>query len=314
MRNYSPKKNRHVQHYNSYRNFIKKKFGSPVFKVPLSGGFSCPNRDGTKSSDGCYFCDNRSFSPAALRLESPVEQLLKTMNANSKRYKLFMPYLQPYSNTYGTVDDLSFVYEPLLSIPGVAGLAIGTRPDCFSEGIYSYLSDLNRRTYLSVEIGLQSAHNATLARVNRGHTVEEFIAVVNRLAALDIEIVAHIMLGLPGETPGMMQKTAELLSKVPICGVKIHQTMIIKGTVFEQMYNCGELSTLDLQNYGELLCDFLDRLRPDQLIHRIMADSKAEFGLIAPMWSAEKNRSLSVIQGIMDKRESMQGCCRHIVL
>ncbi len=278
-----------------------------MLKIPLSGGFSCPNRDGTKSSSGCLFCDNRSFSPAALRFESPVEQLQKIIGAVSSRYQMFIPYLQPFSNTYGKVKDLTLVYEPLLAIQGVVGLAIGTRPDCFSDEIYSYLSDLNQRTYLSIEIGLQSAHNSTLEKINRGHTAEEFIAAVNQLAELGIDVVAHLMLGLPGETPEMMLKTADFIAKLPVSGVKIHQTMIIKGTVFEEMYIGKELYTIDLQKYGELLCDFLDHLRPDQLIHRIMADSKPEFGLIAPMWSIGKSHSLSTIHRIMDKRKSSQG-------
>lgn len=296
-----------MQHYNSYRNFIKKKFGSQVLKIPLSGGFSCPNRDGTKGLNGCTFCDNRSFSPAALRFESPVEQLQKTINAVSSRYQMFIPYLQPFSNTYGKVKDLTLVYEPLLAIQGVVGLAIGTRPDCFSEEIYSYLSDLNKRTYLTIEIGLQSAHNSTLDKINRGHSVEEFIASVDQLTELGIEVVAHVMLGLPGESPEKMLQTADFLAKLPVSGVKIHQTMIIKDTVFEKLYSSKELFAIDLQQFAELLCDFLDHLRPDQLIHRIMADSKPEFGLIAPMWSAGKTRSLSTIHRIMDQRKSLQG-------
>lgn len=296
-----------MHHYNSYRQFIKEKFGAPVYKAPLSGGFSCPNRDGKKSVTGCSFCDNRSFSPASLRLEDPLGQLLKTIRAHSSRYSMFIPYLQPFSNTYGTVQRLKEVYEPLLSTNGVVGIAIGTRPDCFSEEIYEYLSNLNKRTYLTVELGLQSSHNRTLKIINRGHTVEDFTETVNRLDSMGIETVAHVMMGLPGETHGMMIQTAQYLAAMPVRGIKIHQLMIIKGTAFEELFYRKELSLFELQNYGELLCDFLAYLRPDQLLHRIVADSKPEFGLLAPMWSAEKNKSLSVIQGIMDLKESRQG-------
>lgn len=296
-----------VHHYNSYRQFIKEKFGAPVYKASLSGGFSCPNRDGKKSVAGCSFCDNRSFSPASLRLEDPLAQLLRTITAHSHRYSMFIPYLQPFSNTYGTVQRLKSVYEPLLLTRGVVGIAIGTRPDCFSEEIYEYLTDLNKRTYLTIELGLQSSQNKTLERINRGHTVEDFTETVTRLDSIGIETVAHVMLGLPGETNDMMIQTAKYLASMPVRGVKIHQLMIINGTVFEELFNQKELSLLDLQSYGELLCEFLAFLRPDQLIHRIMADSKPEFGLIGPMWSAEKNKSLSVIQGVMDSKESQQG-------
>jgi radical SAM protein (TIGR01212 family) len=302
-----------VHHYNSYRQFIKEKFGAPVYKAPLSGGFSCPNRDGKKSVAGCRFCDNRSFSPASLRLEDPLGQLLKTIRTHSHRYSMFIPYLQPFSNTYGTVERLKEVYEPLLSINGVVGIAIGTRPDCFSEEIYEYLADLNKRTYLSVELGLQSSHNLTLDKINRGHTVEDFTETVNHLNSIGIETVAHVLLGLPGESYEMMIQTAQYLAAIPVRGIKIHQLMIIKGTAFEELFYKEELPLFEIQTYGELLCDFLAYLRPDQLLHRIMADSKPEFGLIGPMWSAEKNKSLSVIQGIMDSKDCRQGSKYNIV-
>lgn len=296
-----------VHHYNSYRQFIRQKFGVPVLKIPLNGGFSCPNRDGSKSTTGCFFCDNRSFSPAFNRIEPPHIQLQKVINNTSNRFRAFIPYLQPFSNTYGSVEELSLIYESLITLPGVVGLAIGTRPDCFSDELFTYLSDLNRRTYLSIELGLQSAHDSTLLRINRGHTFEDFVKTSNRLADSGIEVVAHVMLGLPGENPDIMIQTARELSKLKIKGVKIHQLMIIKGTIFEELFLRNEINTLDIYNYSELLCDFLDNLRPDQLIHRLMADSKPEHGLIAPVWSAKKTDSLNIIHKIMDQKGSIQG-------
>jgi uncharacterized protein len=296
-----------VHHYNSYRQFIKQKFGAPVFKAALSAGFSCPNRDGKMSTTGCSFCDNRSFSPAALRMEDPLGQLSKIIRMHSNRYSMFIPYLQPFSNTYGTVERLKEVYEPLLARTGVVGIAIGTRPDCFNEDIFEYLSDLNKRTYLTIELGLQSSHNVTLKKVNRGHTVEHFAETVNRLDSMGIETVAHVMLGLPDETREMMLQTSQFLAAMPVRGIKIHQLMVIKDTAFEELFNHQKISLFDIQSYGELLCDFLAYLRPDQLIHRIMADSKQELGLIGPMWSAEKKLSLSILQEIMDSKECQQG-------
>jgi radical SAM protein (TIGR01212 family) len=296
-----------VQHYNSYRQFLKKKFGTAVLKIPISGGFSCPNRDGTKSSDGCLFCDNRSFSPAALREENPEEQLLGVIDKVKHKYRAFIPYLQPFSNTYGSVARLREVYEPFLDVENVVGIAIGTRPDCFDEGVVEYLADLSKRTYLSVELGLQSAHDTTLTAINRGHTANEFASIAEKLAAHAIETVAHVMLGFPGESDEMMMDTARFLSGLPVNGVKIHQVMIIRGTAFEQLYNNGKILPLELDRYTELLCRFLELLRPNQLIHRTVADSTIEHGLIAPLWSAEKSKSLSVINAHMDATHCEQG-------
>jgi radical SAM protein (TIGR01212 family) len=297
-----------MPHYQTYRSYLKQRFGKPVLKVPLNGGFSCPNRDGTKSSTGCLFCDNRSFSPVADRsAELPACQLLSLSAQPRGSGKLLLPYLQPYSNTYGALEELKSVYEPLLNVPGVIGLAVGTRPDCFSEEIHRYLSDLSQRTYLSIELGLQSAHDATLALCNRGHTFADFTAAVSRLSATGIESVAHVMLGLPGETANMMFETAARLADLPVNGVKIHQLMVIAGTGFAEWYQAGKLPVLPLETYAELVSGFIERLRPDQHLHRIVANATVENGLIAPLWSADKMESLQAIHRYMDAHAIRQG-------
>lgn len=292
--------------YNSYRSYIKKRFGKPVLKIPLNGGFNCPNRDGTKSFEGCHFCDNESFSPVAHNCLTPVEQL-KAAISRACRFDTFIAYLQPFSNTYGTVELLKEVYEPLLAIDNVVGLAIGTRPDCFTDGVFRYLGELSNRTYLSIELGLQSSHDKTLEKVNRHHTFNDFTDAVKRLSDYKIETVAHVMLGLPGETKEMMMETARRLSSLPVTGVKIHQLMVIKGTMIQNWYVNGELKVLTLEEYAELLCGFLTFLRPDQHIHRIMADSRTESGLIAPMWSEDKSASVNFLHGYMEKTGMVQG-------
>jgi len=299
--------------YNSYRRYIKSKFGKPVLKIPLNGGFSCPNRDGSKSFSGCIFCDNRSFSPAAENQESLLKQLGNIINRFQGRFNAFIPYLQPFSNTYGSVDKLKSVYEPLLSIPQVIGIAIGTRPDCFTDEIFDYLHDLSKRTYLSIELGLQSVHQETLDKLNRGHTFSDFCSTVEKLNSYGIETVAHVMLGLPGESVQMMTETARKLSQLPVSGVKIHQLMIIKGTELENRYNSGLVEPLTLQTYTEILCEFISRLRPDQYIHRLMADSKKELGLIAPLWSEKKQQSLSRIYSYMESNNVKQGAAAEII-
>jgi radical SAM protein (TIGR01212 family) len=279
----------------SYRSYLKARFGGNVLKIPVNAGFSCPNRDGTKSLDGCAFCDNRAFSPVHANKTSPVDQVLNAIDKCRGKYKLFLPYLQPFSNTYAPVDKLESVYEPLLSINGVIGLAIGTRPDCFDESIYEYLGELNKRTYISVELGLQSGHDSVLARMNRGHTVGDFRDAVYRLDRLGAETVAHVILGFPGETADMAGETAAMIAAMPVRGVKAHQLMIIEGTPLEAMYRSGSLRPLALEEYAALLREFLARLRPEQHIHRLIADSTPERGLIAPMWSADKVKALNYI-------------------
>lgn len=296
-----------VDHYRSYRAWVRQQFGSAVLKIPVNAGFSCPNRDGVKSNNGCLFCDNRSFSPAAEVIEPVLAQMQRAIAKASPKFKAFIAYLQPFSNTYGSVDLLASVYEPIITLPNVVGLAIGTRPDCFSKEHFDYLFDLSQRTYLSIEIGLQSAHDATLAAYNRGHTVRDFQVCVEALSKRGIETVAHVMLGLEPEGRDMMMATARYVAALPVTGVKIHQVMVILGTPLERRYREGRFKCLTLEEYAALVSEFLSLLRPDQLIHRIVADSSARRGLIAPMWSAEKMQALRFIHEFMDGEKTMQG-------
>lgn len=279
----------------SYRRYLTDRFGSPVLKIPLNAGFSCPNRDGTISSTGCAFCDNRSFSPVAGSQSPPLSQLCHSIERARGKFRCFLPYLQPFSNTYADVSTLQEIYEPLLEPEGVVGLAIGTRPDCFSHGVFDYLRQLASRTYLSVELGLQSAHDSTLRLVNRGHSRRDFEMAVTRLASDGVEVAAHVILGLPGETEAMMMETAKVLAGLPVHGVKLHQLMIIEGTALHGLFEAGELMPMSLERYAESVASFISHLRPDQCIHRLMADSRPEHGLVAPMWSGDKAGSLRVI-------------------
>ncbi len=300
-----------MRHYTSYRAAVKSRFGRPVVKIAVNGGFSCPNRDGTKSGTGCVFCDNRSFSPVSqIPNSSATEQLRTALARPSVAGRPVIAYLQPFSNTYATVERLRSVYEPILLVPGVVGLAIGTRPDCFSEEIHGYLSELSRRTCLSVELGVQSSHDDTLLRCNRGHSFEDFTRTVVRLSAEGIETVAHVILGLPGENLSMMRETARRLADLPCTGVKIHQLMIIEGTECAAWYREGKLRVFTLTEYAEVVTMFLSHLRPEQHIHRIVADSTRSRGLIAPLWSADKSSSLNAIHRYMDRCSAFQGSNR----
>jgi radical SAM protein (TIGR01212 family) len=293
--------------YNTYRSYLKSRFGKSVLRIPVNGGFSCPNRDGTKSDSGCTFCDNPSFSPVALDSSSVVSQLTTSIQRASPKFELFIAYLQPFTNTYGPVSQLKSIYESLINVPGVVGLAVGTRPDCLQEDTYDYLSDIADRTHLSMEIGLQSASNKTLAYNNRGHTFAEFESSVSELAKRKIETVAHVMIGLPGDTPESTLDTARKLAAMPVQGVKIHQLMIIKDTQMEKWYQQGNVQPLTLEEYAPIVSEFISLLRPDQHIHRIMADSKTEDGLIAPLWSSEKMESITYIRKYMEENNIKQG-------
>jgi radical SAM protein (TIGR01212 family) len=293
--------------YNSYRSYLKKRFGKPVLKIPLNAGFSCPNRDGTISIDGCSFCDNRSFSPVAGSRTPVLDQLKIAIEKDKGRHEAFIAYLQPFSNTYGDVKLLKSIYEPIIGFPKVIGLAVGTRPDCFTNETLDYLDDVSKRTYLSVEIGLQSASDETLRFNNRGHDVTVFVNAVQELSKRKIETVAHVMIGLPPDTGGDAIATARLLAPLPVTGIKIHQLMIIAGTKVQQWYNEGKVKPLSLEEYADILCDFLSHVRPDQHIHRIMADSSVKNGLIAPIWSADKMGSIKIIHEVMEKRDLKQG-------
>ena len=236
-------------HYNSYRKYLQERFGKPILKIVVNGGFSCPNRDGLKSREGCSFCDNRSFSPVATSAKPVLAQLQEAaLKAPSRA--AFIAYLQPFSNTYGDVKALKNAYEPLISFPRVVGLAIGTRPDCFTEEIYNYLEEVSSRTYLSVEIGLQSAHDETLALHNRGHTVDDFRRCVASLSKRGIETVAHVMLGLPPETPEMMLETArEIARQLPPATRRVG--VFVDATVERVMFALRICDFSALQFHGQ---------------------------------------------------------------
>ncbi|MFC1586269.1 TIGR01212 family radical SAM protein, partial [Fibrobacterota bacterium] len=274
----------------SYSQHLKKRFGQPVLKIPVNGGFSCPNRDGTRGRNGCIFCDNRAFSPVAETREPVTAQLEKGIAKAPARYKKFIAYFQPYSNTYGKVHKLMEVYESAISFPRVVGLAVGTRPDCISPEVLEYLAEVSQRTYLSIELGIQTVHDSTLRNINRYQAHAEAEAVIWELDKRGIEIVAHVILGLPGESRDMMLETADVLSQLPVHGVKLHQLMILRGTDLETKYHRGSVSVLSLEEYADLVGDFVLRLGPGKCLHRLMADCFPGSGLVAPMWSSGKGK------------------------
>lgn len=295
-----------MRHYNAYKYYLEERFGEPVLKIPLNGGFSCPNLDGTKAIGGCTFCDNIAFSPVAASKDDVLDQLEKGKE-RAFRFKKFIGYFQPFSNTYAPVERLREIYEPVLQAPDMVGIALGTRPDCFSDEIFDYLDDLASRTFLSIELGMQTAHNRTLKRVNRRHTADECLDVFERMEPMGIENVVHVLLGLPGESREDMLETARVISQQPIHGIKVHQLMIIKNTVMATQYARGDVHVFELEEYAELVSEFISLLNPKQYVHRLMAECLPESGLIAPLWSAQKRHSLNLIHNYMGEIKLRQG-------
>ncbi len=296
------------QPYRSYASYLRERFGGAVRKVPINAGFSCPNLDGTTGREGCAFCANRAFSPAVDNAGSPVEQLEAALHRGWGRKAVgCLAYLQPYSNTYGPASRLRGICEPLPAIPGVVGIVVGTRPDCLPEEILDYLAELAERTYVSVELGLQSSHDATLKLHNRGHGYREFEDAVKALAGRGIESSTHVILGLRGETAPMMMETARRLSRLPVSGVKIHQLMILRGTLVHRWFEQGRIEPFSLEDYAQRVAGFISLLRPDQVVHRIMADARPERGLVAPGWSADKAGSVSLLRAYFRDSGLVQG-------
>ena len=296
-----------MRYYNAYKYFLVEKSGEPVLKIPLNGGFSCPNIDGSKGFGGCTYCDNEAFSPVALSTDDVLQQLERGIARAHYRFKKFIAYFQPFSNTYAPVQRLKELYEPVLQRSDVVGLALGTRPDCFEEETFHYMQDLASRTFLSVELGMQTIHNHTLEHINRQHTADECYSVLSRLYPMGIENVVHVVLGLPGESKDDMMATADKIAELPVHGIKIHQLMVIEKTVMAYQYRKGDVPTLELDAYAELLSEFIMRLRPDQYVHRLMAECREDSGLIAPLWSMNKRHSINLIHNYFAQTRLRQG-------
>jgi hypothetical protein len=295
--------------YNQYSSFLKTKFNAKVYKITLDAGFSCPNRDGTKSFGGCIFCDDSgSFSNAHDGLLSIEKQLEISAERLKNRFKAekFISYFQAYTNTYANVDHLKKVYDSAFLHSDVIGLSIGTRPDCVDEEKIALIASYAPKYYVWVEYGLQSMHNKTLQSINRGHSFEDFVKAVEITKNKGINICTHVILGLPGETREDMLNTAKAISQMGINGVKIHLLCALKGTKLEQMYNEGTFKPMEAVEYVETVCDFLELLPPDVTIHRLAGNGLKKI-LVAPRWLPDKFKVLTMVDTELEKRNSRQG-------
>lgn len=295
--------------YYTLNYFYKKTFGMKVFKVALNAGFTCPNRDGTKGYDGCIYCsESGSGDFAGNKNDDLVTQFNNIKNMMLKKWPnaKYIAYFQANSNTYADVNILKEKYESVLNIPGVIGIDIATRPDCFNSEIYDYLEDLNKKTFLTIELGLQSMHEKTLKLINRGHDLKCFENAVKELKKRNIKVVVHIINGLPYETKEDMIETAKYLNRLDIDGIKIHMLYVIKGTKLEDMYLKKPFKILTKEEYIDIVISQLEYLNENIVIARITGDPDKE-DLIEPKWLVKKFVVLNDIDKEMVKRNTYQG-------
>ncbi len=295
--------------YNSFSEELKRVFGCRVHRISVDAGFSCPNLDGTLGTGGCIYCGgNGSGSFGILRGGSVTEQVEAGKEVMVRKYKakLFIAYFQAYSNTYAQPERLRKLYDEALQVKDIAGLIVGTRPDCLSSEVLDLLAEYSGKTYFWLEMGLQSPLDRTLELIRRGHDFAAFELSVRACKERGIRVCVHVILGLPGETREEMLATAGILNGMGIDGVKIHLLHVMKDTPLEDMYRQGLVRLLDRDEYVGLVCDFLERLRPEISVQRLTGDGGRDY-LIAPLWSLNKFEVLNAIDYELEYRGSRQG-------
>ena len=296
-----------MEHYRSLNSFLREQFGEKVYKLAFDGGFTCPVRDGTKGDRGCIFCAGGSgdFSvPVGSDFSEAVEKA-KAFVAD-KGAARYIAYFQSYTGTYAPPERLCELYTQAIRHPEIAALSIGTRPDCLGDEVTDLLSELNTQKPVWIELGLQTIHPASATYIRRGYDLEVYDDAVCRLKDRNITTVAHMIIGLPGETPEMISQTAQYIGESGVQGIKLQLLHVLRGTDLERDYLEGRFSTLSLEEYIRILEMCIESLPPDMVIHRLTGDG-AKRSLIAPMWSANKKTVLNAINAAFDRDNVMQG-------
>ncbi len=297
------------KNYKSLNFFLREKFGEKVFKISLDVGFSCPNRDGTISSGGCIFCSERGSGDFAgdknFSITKQFEDIKKVMNKKWKSGK-YIAYFQAYTNTYAPVEKLKQYFEEALSQEGAAALAIATRPDCLSEDVLELLENINSRTYLWVELGLQTSDEKTAKLINRGYDLSTFEEALTKLRRRNIDVVVHAIFGLPGEDKDTMLETIRYLSCKDIQGIKLHLLHVMKNTPIAELYEKGGFRLLEQEEYIDLICRAITMLPASIVIHRLTGDAPRNL-LIGPEWSLKKWEILNAIDNKLNDEGLYQG-------
>jgi len=296
--------------YRDFNSYLREIFGERVQKISLDAGLGCPNRDGTISKNGCIFCDHRGSGTGEwIHHGTSIEdQIAKARSYFQTRYKAkkFIAYFQSFTNTYAPVSRLESLYNQALAHDEIVGLSVATRPDCVDMNILDLLGSYKKDYLVWIEYGLQSAHDETLKRINRGHDVACFERSVHMADECGLNICAHVILGLPGETREMMLDTAKRLSCMPIHGIKIHLLYVVTGTYLAELYSRGEVRCLERKEYADLVVDFLELIPPDVVVQRLTGDPIGS-ELVAPTWAGEKTRNLNLIRETLERRNTWQG-------
>ena len=299
-----------MERYRTFSRYLKDLFGERVHKVTLDAGFTCPNRDGSKARGGCTYCDAEGSGPGAGRRVVPVrEQIAEAVDHASKGKnppRKFLAYFQAYTNTYAPIEKLRSLYDEALDHPDVVGLDISTRPDCVPESVLDLLTGYHERTHLWLELGLQSATDETLRRVNRQHTVDDFVDAVERAHQRGLRVCTHAIFGLPGETREMMIWTADLVAALRVEGVKFHSLYLVPGTKMAEEVHERNIPLLSQDEYVTVVCDALERLPPETVIQRLTGDPPP--GIPPdPVWTGDKNTTIRKINKELERRGTRQG-------
>ena len=298
--------------YNDYSGYIKNKFGTRVQKISVNTGATCPNRDGTKGTGGCIYCDNEAFNPAyALSSKTISQQLTEGIQYFSKKYpsQKYIAFFQSFTNTYQPVDIIRKNVEEALSYPGVVGVSLATRPDCVSDEILEMLSGFAKKHFIVVEYGVESSLNKTLELINRCHTWEDSIDAIRRTSGYGLKTCAHLIIGLPGETEKDFIHHAQEISKLPVDFIKMHQLQILSGTQASELYKKDPeiFRIFSVDDYTDIMCGFITHLSPSIIIERFSGESTPG-RVIAPKWNRKKNFEITeIIRSKLKERNLTQG-------
>lgn len=295
--------------YHTWNYYLRSNFGEKVFKVSINAGFSCPNIDGTVAYGGCTYCSKQGSGDFAgnpndnlIKQFEDIKEMMHKKWHNAK----YIGYFQAFTNTHAPVSVLKEKYETILNLDDVIGLSVSTRPDCLPDDVLEYLSELNKKTNLWVELGLQTIHDETSKIINRGHDYNTFLEGVEKLKKHNIKTVVHIINGLPGEDYNMMMETAKAVADLDVHGIKIHLLHVLKETPMENMLKKGMFNLMEKDDYINLVCDQLEIIPPEMVVHRLTGDGKRD-EIVGPMWSLKKWEVLNAIDDTMRERNSYQG-------
>ena len=295
--------------YKEFGTWLQAELGCKAQKLSVDAGLTCPNRDGTLGRGGCTFCDNRTFNPAYCRHGGSItDQLEAGKRFFARKYPTmkYLAYFQSYSNSYGTLSHLKELYEEALRVPDVVGLVIGTRPDCMPDALLEYLEELNRRTFLLVEYGVESANEETLVRVNRGHTFAQARECIIRTAQRGIRVGVHMILGFPWETRSELIRQAQLIASLPITTLKLHQLQVIKGTQLAREYELHPWPLPTAEEYVDLVLEYISHLPPSLVLERFVSQSPPEY-VIAPRWGLKNHEFSALVKKAIQKRSTQLG-------